>query len=788
MEPRGMNATPLPKNVGAPIRRKEDPRLITGASTYTDDLKLAGMVYCAIVRSPYAHARIRSIDTTVAAGMPGIVRIVTGAELEGDVTGLPVAHRLEELRAPPHRILAIDKVRYVGDAVAAVLAADPNVARDAADAVVVEYEELDAVVALEAALEEGTPLVHEEFGTNEAFVFPFEAGDAAAALAQAPVRIRRRIHNQRLVPMAIEPRAVVADYDRGHDKLTVWSTTQIPHLLRVQLSLMLGMPEHRLRIVAPEVGGGFGSKLNVYAEEALVAHLARTLARPVKWTATRTEGFQATTHGRDQLAKLEIGADREGHLLALQVRLLQDLGAYHQLLTPVIPTLTVLMLPGCYRLQNLSVDLRGVFTNKTPTDAYRGAGRPEATYIIERTMDLIAAETGLDPAEVRRRNFIPADAFPADTCTGLTYDSGDYEAALDRLLETADYEGLRARQRAARERGEVMGIGLSTYVEICGLGPSAALPAGGWEACSVEVRRTGRVVVKTGISPHGQGEETTFAQIAADALGVGVHDVEVLHGDTDSVPEGIGTFGSRGQAVGGGALSLCLSTLREKAKKFAAHLLEADPEDVVYEGDRLHIRGAPDRGVSFADVVGAAYMADDLPPGVEPGLAATHFFEPTNFTFPFGAHLSVVTIDRETGEPTLERYVAVDDCGNVINPRIVDGQLHGGIAQAAAQALFEEAVYDASGQLVTGSLMEYALPRASSLPSFELQRTTTPTPVNPLGAKGIGEAGTIGGTPCVMNAVIDALSPFGVRHIEMPARAEKLWQAMQDGTAARGKA
>ncbi len=589
--------------------------------------------------------------------------------------------------------------------------------------------------------------------------------------------------NQRQIPVALEPRSVIAQFDRGFGKMTLWSTTQIPHLLRTQLAIGLGLPEHSVRVIAPEVGGGFGSKLNVYAEEFLAAHLAKTLGRPVKWTADRSEGFLATTHGRDQLNEVEVGVDGEGHLLGMRVRMLQDLGAYHQLLTPVVPTLTVLMLPGCYRLPNLEVHLSGVFTNKTPTDAYRGAGRPEATFLIERVMDHIAAELDLDPAEVRRRNFIAADDFPATTATELVYDSGDYETALDRLLEVTDYAGLRREQEERRARGEVMGIGLSTYVEICGIGPSAALPAGGWEACTVEVRRTGAVVVKTGISPHGQGQETTFAQIVADRLGVPVDAVEIAHGDTDYVPEGIGTFGSRGLAVGGAALSLALDSIRAKAKKFAAHLLEAHEEDIEYEGNRLEIKGAPDRFVALEDVIGAAYLATDLPEGVEPGLAATHFFEPPNFTFPFGAHLCVVDIDPETGEPTLRRYVGVDDCGNVINPMIVDGQLHGGIAQGIAQALFEEAVYDRNGQLVTGSLMDYALPKASYLPNYELHRMTTPTPVNPLGAKGIGEAGTIGSTPCVINAIVDALSPYGVRDLEMPARPEKIWRAMGSGAS-----
>ena len=561
-----MESATMPKQIGAPIRRKEDPRLLRGASTFTDDVKLSGLLHLHLVRSPHAHARIKEIDVSEAEAGEGVVAVITGADLEGIVGGLPVAHTLEELAEPPHRVLSIDKVRYVGDAVAAVVASDPSLARDAAERVHVEYETLDAVVDLESAMADGSPLVHEEEGSNVAYAFPFAVGDMEAALRDADVVIRQRLMNQRQIPVAMEPRSVVAQYDAGPEKLTVWSTTQIPHLLRTQLAVGLGVPEHGVRVIAPEVGGGFGSKLNVYAEEFLAAHLTRTLGRPVKWTADRSEDFLVTTHGRDQLADVEIAADSDGRLLGMRIRLVQDLGAYHQLLTPVVPTLTVLMLPGCYRVANLEVHLSGVFTNKTPTDAYRGAGRPEATFLIERVMDLIAAETGLDPAEVRRRNFIPASEFPAETATELLYDSGDYEATLDKLLEVADYEGLRREQAEKRANGEVMGIGLSTYVEICGIGPSAALPAGGWEACTVEVRRTGAVVVKTGISPHGQGEETTFAQIVADGLGVPIEAVEIAHGDTDYVPEGIGTFGSRGIAVGGAALALALDTIRARPR------------------------------------------------------------------------------------------------------------------------------------------------------------------------------------------------------------------------------
>lgn len=777
-----MATTTVPKQIGARVRRKEDPRLITGASTYTDDLNLPNAGYCAILRSPHARARILSIDASAARAMEGVLRVVTGRDVESSIGGLPVAHKIEGLLEPPHRVLAIGEVRFVGDGVAAVVAEDPFTARDALELIEVEYEELEPVVDVEEAAA-GGPFVHEELGTNVAFTFPYEFGDIDAAFADAPIVIRQRIVNQRQIPFAVEPRAVAARFDRGHGKLEIWSTTQIPHLLRTQLAVLLGIPEHSVRVIAPEVGGGFGSKLNVYAEEALVGHLARELGRPVKWTGTRTEEFQATIHGRDQLADLEVAANEDGTLRGMRVELLQDLGAYHQLLTPVIPTLTLLMLPGAYALPALQVGLRGVFTNKMSTDAYRGAGRPEANFIIERAIDMVADETGVDPVQVRRRNFLTE--FPAETATGLAYDSGNYDAALDLLLETADYEALLAEQAERRKRGEVMGIGIAAYVEICGLGPSAALPAGGWEACTLEVRRTGQVVVKTGVSPHGQGEETTFSQIVADALGVPLEAVEIAHGDTDYVPEGIGTFGSRAQAVGGAALSLALEDVREKARKIAAHKLEADAEDVVFEEGHLHIVGAPERSVSFQDVVTAAYLADDLPEGVEPGLASTRFFEPSNFTFPFGSHLCVIDIDGDTGEPTIRRYVAVDDCGNVINPMIVDGQIHGGVGQAVAQSLYERAVYDEEGQLVTGSLMDYAVPRASYMPSYELARTTTPTPVNPLGAKGVGEAGTIAGNPCIMNAVVDALSPLGVRHVDMPATPEKLWRALagRDGGA-----
>jgi len=778
-----MSAPTVPKFIGARVRRKEDPRLITGTATYTDDIVLPRMVYVALARSPEAHARIVSIDTSAASSMDGVLEVLTGADLDGAFGTLPCVHSIEGLKEPPHPAIAIDEVNYAGDAVAAVIAESPAAAQDAVRAIDVAYESLPVVGDVVAASKEGADLVHPDLGTNVAFSAPTEVGDPDAAFESAAVVLSEHIYNQRQIPIAIEPRAVVADYNAGYDKLTVWSTTQVPHFVRLLVAAVCGHPESKVRVVAPEVGGGFGSKLNFYAEEALLAYLAKRLRRPVKWTARRTEDMVATIHGRDQVCELQVAADNDGRLLAIRADIYQDLGAYHQLLTPVIPGLTVGMLPGCYRLENLRVNLHGVFTNKTPTDAYRGAGRPEATFIIERSMDLIANALGKDPAEVRRTNFPAADAFPFTTATAMEYDSGNYQGTLDALLETVGYEALRARQAERRAGGELVGIGLSTYVEVCGIGPSAAMTAGGWESCELEVRRTGKVVVKTGISPHGQGQETTFAQIVADGLGLRPDDVEVLHGDTDTVEQGIGTFGSRGQAVGGAALSRCIETVRTKARRIAAHILEASVDDVVFEGGELFPRGAPAQGIPFQQIVDAAYVASDLPPEVEPGLSATHFFDPPNFTFPFGAHLALVSIDGDTGLVRIERYVAVDDCGHIINPMIVEGQLHGGIAQGIAQALFEDAVYDANGQLQTGSLMDYAVPKAAFMPDFELGHTVTPTPVNPLGAKGVGEAGTIASSAAVINAVVDALSPFAVTHINMPASPWKVWRAMQGGAA-----
>ena len=585
--------------------------------------------------------------------------------------------------------------------------------------------------------------------------------------------VKQRITSQRLIPNAMETRGVVAEWRGADRQLNLYSSTQIPHLLRTLVAGMLGLEENRVRVITPEVGGGFGSKLNVYAEEALMSFVAMQIGKPVKWIESRRENFLCTIHGRGHVDDYEIAAKKDGTILGIKLRIVQDLGAYHQLLTPAIPTLSVLMMPGLYRTKNIRADIVGAFTNCVPTDAYRGAGRPEATHGIERMVDVLADELKMDPAEIRLKNFIQPEEFPYPTATGLTYDSGDYAAPLNKALGIVDYKKLLAEQAAARAQGRLMGIGISTYGEICAFGPSPATPAGGWESATVKIEPSGKVTVMTGASPHGQGEETTFAQIAADELGVDIDDILVLHGDTSIVQYGIGTFGSRGTAVGGPALYFALQDLKAKVKKFGAMLLNSD--DVSYSGGHV-ICNKTGASKALSEIAGATYRAMKLPPNTEPGLVATHFWEPTNFCFPFGAHIVVTDIDQDTGQVKVRRYVAVDDCGNILNPLLVDGQIHGGVAQGLGQALWEEAVYDDSGQLITGEFMDYAMPRAHMMPWIESEHTTTPTTVNPLGVKGVGEAGTIGASPAVVNSVVDALSHLGVRHIDMPLTPEKIWK------------
>ena len=763
--------------VGKRIRRREDPRLITGTATYVDDIKMPGMHHACILRSPHAAARIKGIRTQGAQQRPGVVAVFTGADVE-NVGPVPCGASLPGLRVPHHSILAKDRVYFVGHPVAVVVATDRYVAADALDLIEVDYEPLPAVVDPEKAIAAGSPAVHPEWPDNISFNYHQEGGEVDKAFAGADVVVKQRIISQRLIPTAMETRGVVAEWRAADKALTLYSSTQIPHLMRTLVAMMLGVHENRLRVITPEVGGGFGSKLNVYAEEALMGFVAMKIGKPVKWIESRRENFQSTIHGRGHVDYFELAAKKDGTIVALKLKLIQDLGAYHQLLTPAIPTLSVLMMPGLYRFQNVRADIVGVFTNCVPTDAYRGAGRPEATHGIERMVDLLAAELNMDPAEIRLQNFVHADEFPYRTATGLSYDSGDYAAPLRKALNTVDYKNLRREQQRAREQGRLMGIGISTYGEICAIGPSPATPAGGWESATVKIEPSGQVTVMSGASPHGQGEETTFAQIVADELGVDIDDVLVVHGDTSVVQYGIGTFGSRATAIGGTALYFALQDLKEKIKRFGAMMLQSS--EVTYSGGQC-ICEKTGRTVPLAQIAAASYRAMKLPPNTEPGLVSTHFWEPPNFTFPFGAHIAVTEVDRETGAIEIRRYVAVDDCGKTINPMLVDGQVHGGIVQGIGQALYERAVYDDNGQLITGELTDYAVPRAAHVPWIESDRTETPSPVNPLGVKGVGEAGTIGCSPAVVNSVVDALSLLGVRHIDMPLTPEKIWRLIHKG-------
>ena len=789
--------------VGQRVKRTEDPRLIKGLAHYVDDISLPGTLHVAFVRSYLAHAKINSIDTSAAESAPGVIAVYTGKDVAEKVGPVPCAGALPDLKVPDHRVLATNKVYFVGHPVAAVVATDRYTARDAADLIIVDYEDLPVITDVEQAAA-GGPVIHEAFSDNIAYRLTSGEGDIDAAFSAADRTVKQRILHKRLAPIAMEPRGVLARYFPGEEELTLWSSTQIPHLMRTQVALMIGMPENKLRVITPEVGGGFGSKLNVYAEEALLGWISMQLGKPVKWIETRRENIQATIHGRGQVGDIEVAFKNDGTLTGLRYSVFADLGAYHQLLTPAIPTLTGLMLSGAYKIPAIQMNITACFTNKMATDAYRGAGRPEATYVVERALDLVAAELGMDAAEVRRKNFPAPDEFPFHTATGLDYDSGDYEAALNKAQQIAGYAELREKQKKARDEGRLIGIGISTYVEICALGPSQAMPAGGWESATVRIEPTGKVTILTGASPHGQGQETSFAQIAADELGVHINDVTVIHGDTGVVQYGIGTFGSRATAVGGTAVFVAIQKLKEKAHKIATHILKADASRVAFEGGKfsrqkaaasaagtsepvLPVGQAPAGALPDPDTEGKssltlqeialeAHIAKNLPPDTEPGLSATYFFEPKNFTFPFGTHIAVVEVDRETGDINFLRYIAVDDCGRVINPMLVDGQVHGGIVQSIGQAMYEEVVYDDQGQLITGTLMDYAVPRASHIPDFELDRTETPSPVNPLGVKGVGEAGTIGATPAIVGAIVDALAPFGVRHLDMPIKPENVWR------------
>ena len=771
---------------GSGIRRREDPRLITGQASYTDDIKLTGMVHAAILRSPHAHARIRSIDTDAAKQAPGVLAVYTGADTEGVLNPMPCAWVIpdSDVKVVAYPPIAKDIVRYVGDAVAVVVAEDRYQAEDALELINVDYEPLPAVVNPEAALQPGAPQLHEDAPNNQAFHWVAAGGDTDAAFADAEVVVKDTILQQRLIPNAMEPRSAIASYMSSMGELTIWNTTQNPHIARFITCLVTGIPEHKIRVIAPEVGGGFGSKIAVYPWEMIASFCAMQLGRPVKWTETRSENFMATTHGRDHVEYVEMSATREGKITGVRSVVYAGMGAYLSTAAPGIPTiLHGLMYSGPYAIPNIKADIYGCFSNTTPVEAYRGAGRPEATFLLERLVDLLAAELDLDPVEVRRRNLIPKFDDGYDVAIGLTYDSGDYERALDTALEHVNYSQLRHEQAHEREQGRYMGIGVSCYSEICGLGPSQVAGAVGfggglWESATVRFYATGKANVYVGTSPHGQGEETTFAQIVASELGVPVDDVELIHGDTDNTPMGWGTYGSRTTVVGGGAVALSARKIKDKAVTLAAHLLEAAEADIEFDDGKFFVRGAPDQSKTIQDIALMANVAWNMPAGMEPGLEATAFYDPPNFSYPFGAHVAVVRVDPDNGHVVLERYLAVDDCGPQINPMIVEGQVHGGVVQGAGQALWEGAVYDDSGQLLTGSMLDYALPRAHLVPDIETLSTETPSPHNPLGVKGIGETGTIASTITIYNAVIDALKPLGVTKLDMPMTPERVWRAI----------
>jgi aerobic carbon-monoxide dehydrogenase large subunit len=788
---------PATANVGVTRLRKEDAHLVTGRTRWTDNIRIPGMLHVAFVRSPMAHARVVSVDVSAALEQPGVVAAYTGADLQRHWEGgLPCAWPVtEDMRSPVHLPLATDEVRHVGDAVAVVVATERYLAADAVEFVDVEYDPLPVVTDMEAALADGADLADTSLDSNECFVWPLQNGDIDAAFDGAAHVVTRRFRQQRLLPTAIEPRAVVAAPPADQRQYTVWSATQVPHILRLMLALTCGVPEHELRVVAPDVGGGFGSKLNVYAEEAVCLVLAKQLDRAVKWTESRSENYQATIHGRDQIQDLSLALDADGRIRGLRAHLMADMGAYLQLVTPGIPLLGAFMYNAIYKMDALDFRCTGVFTNKTPTDAYRGAGRPEATFAIERLVDEAAVELGMDPFDLRQRNWIQHEEFPYETIAGLTYDSGNYEAATARAKELFAYDDLRREQAERRERGGTvqLGIGISTFTEMCGLAPSRVLGslsygAGGWETASVRMLPSGKVEVITGTSPHGQGHVTAWSQIAADALGVPYEDVEVHHGDTAVSHRGLDTYGSRSLVVGGYAVRVACDKVVAKARRLAAHTLEANEDDLEFDGGRFSVRGSPDAATTIQDLALAVFTSHDYPEGVEPSLDAEATVDPENFSYPHGTHLCAVEVDTETGHVGIRSYVAVDDVGKVINPQIVEGQVHGGLAQGIAQALYEEAIHDEDGNLVTGTLVDYYVPSAADLPHFVTDRTETPATTNPLGVKGVGEAGAIASTPAVINAVVDALRHLGVADVPMPASPQNVWRALQQAGGDQGGA
>ena len=772
--------------IGKRVKRKEDLRLLTGRGLFVDDLSLPGTLYAAFLRSAYAHARIKSIDTSRAESIKGVVGVYTGEYFKDKIQPLMTAWALTEADLKPIKWPPVvsDKARFIGDIVAVVVAEDPYTAYDAVEAIDVDYEPLPVVTDVEEAVKPGAPAIHEEAPDNVAFKWRLTGGEDFDSIAsKADSILRQRLVNHRLIPSAMETRGALAHYNPTTGELTVWITSQNPHVHRLIMSASLGIPEHKLRVIAPDVGGGFGSKIPVYPGELIVSRLAMDLGRPVKWMETRRENFMGTHHGRDHVTDVEVAYTRKGEVLGLRVRTLANLGAYLSTAAPGVPTILYgTMLSGPYKIKSVDVEVKGVLTNTTPVDAYRGAGRPEATYLLERVMDLVARETGMDPADVRRVNLI--EKAPYNAVTGLQYDSGRYREVFEEALKIAEYSKWREIQEKARREGRLIGIGISSYIEMCGLAPSRIARATGfglglWESAVVRVHPSGKVSVYTGSHPHGQGEETTFAQIVAEELGVPIEDVEIVHGDTAQTPFGMGTYGSRTTPVGGGAIALAARRVREKARRIAASLLEARVEDVDFSEGKFYVKGHPEKQVSLQEVALASYTADKLPEGEEPGLEATVFYDPENFTFPYGTHVCVVEIDRDTFKPKILRYVAVDDIGVVINPLIAEGQVHGGVVQGVAQALYEYAVFDEAGNLLTSSLNDYMVPTAVDSPNVESRFIETPSPHNPIGVKGVGETGTIASTAAVVNAVLDALAHLGVKHADMPLTPYRIWKILE---------
>jgi len=772
------------KVFGQSVLRKEDDRFLTGRGNFVADMLPPGTVFAKFVRSPYAHARIRSINTAKARRLPGVLDVLTAQDMKDQVGDIITAWAIPNanLKTPAYPPLAREVVRYAGEAVAVVVAESPFIAENARDLVEVEYDPLPVVTDVETATKPGRAPLHGDAPDNVAFKWILAGGDVDKVFQEADVVVSQRFVNQRLQPTAMEPRAAIAQFEPGTRELTLHVTSQNPFVHRLVLSIVLKYPEHLIHVIAPDVGGGFGSKIPVYPWEAIVCHLAMRLGRPVKWVEDRMENYVATIHGRDHVQYVDLAAKKDGTILGIRARVLANMGAYLSTAAPGIPTILFgFMVGGCYAIQAGRVEVTGVFTNTTPVDAYRGAGRPEALFLLERMVDILARKLKKDPADIRRKNFIPADKFPYATAMGLTYDSGNYPGTLEKALDKVGYEKLRKEQAEGRRKGKLMGIGLSTYVEICGLGPSAVVTstgfAGGlWGASTVRLHPTGKATAYTGGHPHGQGEETTFAQIVAEELGIPMADVEVVHGDTKLTPYGQGTYGSRTTPVEGGSIALSARKVRDKARKIAAHLLEAREEDIEFADGKFVVKGSPKAAKTIQEIAWAAYMAGNMPKGVEPVLDATTFYDPTNFVFPFGCHICVVDVDRETGQVKIRRYVAVDDVGNQINPMIVEGQVHGGVLQGLAQAMLEQSVYDENGNLLTNSLIEYLVPTALEAPRIETASTVTPSPHNPLGVKGVGETGTIASSQAYVNAVCDAL---GVDHIDMPITPEKVWRVLQ---------